>query len=164
MKTIQARPITAENWAPFGYLANIADPGDAYGLGEPPTVFHRDMALAPMASSAPVAFGSLKIGVHPMVIQDAEYHSCAVEVMMPMDADVVIYAGPANGGAVEPCELKAFLVPAGTLVIFRAGVWHGAPYPVGRGGTVLICLPERTYLNDTRKYFLNPEDRISIEL
>ncbi|WP_411677235.1 ureidoglycolate lyase [Caproicibacter sp.] len=164
MKTIHAEPITAENWAPYGYLANIANPDGAYALGGEPVAFHRDMALAPMASAAPAAFGSLKVGKRPMVIEDVEYHSFTVEVMMPMDDDMVIYAGPANSGTPEPEKLKAFVVPAGMLVVFRAGVWHGAPYPVDCDGTVLICLPERTYLNDTKKVLLEPADRIAVEI
>lgn len=164
MKTIKAETVTAENWAPFGYLANIGNPDGTYAMGEYPCAFHRDMVLAPIASTAPVAFGSLKVGKRPMVIQDVEYHSNTVEVMMPMDDDMVVYAGDANDGMVDLDRLKAFLVPAGAMVIFRAGAWHGAPYPIHRDGTVLICLPERTYLNDTKKFILNNVDCIRIEL
>ncbi len=162
MKTIKAEPVTLQNWAPYGYLANITEPGEAYGMGAYPVVFHRDMVLAPIASTAPVAFGSLKAAKRPMVITDVEYHSDTVEIMMPLDDDMVMYAGPANDGTVRPDELKAFLIPAGTMVVFRAGVWHGAPYPVHHDGTVLICLPERTYLNDTKKYLLEEADYIQI--
>jgi ureidoglycolate hydrolase len=162
MKTITAVPVTPQNWAPYGWLANISQPGDAYGMGAYPCTFHRDMALAPMASTAPIAFGSLKVGLRPMVVQDVEYHSRAVEVMMPMDDDMIMYAGPANGGEIELEKLEAFLIPAGTMVLLRAGSWHGAPYPVHHDGTVLICLPERTYLTDTKKYLLDEKDYIKI--
>ena len=50
------------------------------------------------------------------------------------------------------------------MTIFRAGAWHGAPFPLEGDGTVLICLPERTYLNDTYKIILEEKDRINIEL
>ena len=61
MKTIKAVPITAENFAPYGWIANITDPGGAYGMGEYPSVFHRDMVLVPNASpwgqiNAPLTF------------------------------------------------------------------------------------------------------------
>lgn len=164
MKTIKAVPVTSESWAPYGYLADIASPSDAYGMGEYPCIFHRDMALAPMASSAPIAFGSLKIGKRDMVIKDVEYHSAASEVMMPFDCDTVMYVGPANGGEPELEKLEAFIIPKGTMVIFRAGAWHGAPFPLDGDGTVLICLPERTYLCDTNKILLNEKDYIRIEL
>jgi ureidoglycolate hydrolase len=163
MKIIKAVPITSENWAPYGYLANISDPGNAYGMGDSPATFHRDMVLAPIASTAPIAFGSLKVGKRPMVIKDVEYHSETVEIMMPMDDDMVMYAGPANDGTVDLSDLKAFIIPAGTLVVFHTGAWHGAPYPLNHDGTVLICLPERTYLNDTKKYLLDEADYITIE-
>lgn len=164
MKTLKAVPVTPENFAPFGYLANITDPGDAYGMGEYPSTFHRDMVLVPNASTAPTAFGSLKVGKRDMIVKDVEYHSDALEVMMPLDDDMVMYAGPANGGEPELDKLEAFIIPAGTMVVFRAGAWHGAPYPVHRDGTVLICLPERTYLRDTNKILLEEKDYMEITL
>lgn len=164
MKMIQAKPITAENFAPYGFIANITDPSGAYGMGEAPSVFHRDMVLVPNASSAITAFGSLKVDKREMVIADAEYHSYAMEVMMPLDDDMVMAAAPANGGELELDRQEAFLVPAGTMVVFRAGAWHGAPFPVHHNGTVLICLPERTYLNDTCKLLFTEEQKIAITL
>ncbi len=164
MKTLKAVPVTPENFAPFGYLANITDPGDAYGMGEYPSTFHRDMVLVPNASTAPTAFGSLKVGKRDMIVKDVEYHSDALEVMMPLDDDMVMYAGPANGGEPELDKLEAFIIPAGTMVVFRAGAWHGAPYPVHHDGTVLICLPERTYLRDTNKILLEEKDYMEITL
>lgn len=164
MKTIQAKPITAENFAPYGFIANITDPSGTYGMGEAPSVFHRDMVLVPNASSAITAFGSLKVDKREMVIADAEYHSYAMEVMMPLDDDMVMAAAPANGGELELDRQEAFLVPAGTMVVFRAGAWHGAPFPVHHNGTVLICLPERTYLNDTCKILFTEEQKIAITL
>ncbi|WP_312642788.1 ureidoglycolate lyase [Hydrogenoanaerobacterium sp.] len=163
MKTIKATPITAENFLPYGYVANISDSSGSYGMGAYPCTFHRDLVLCPNGSSDPIAFGSLKIGKRAMIVQDVEYHSHACEVMMPMDDDIVIYVGPASSDVIELDKLVAFLVPKGTLVIFRAGVWHGAPYPVHHDGTVLICLPERTYLNDTKKYLLDEKDFLIIE-
>lgn len=164
MKTIKAVPITAESFAPYGFIANITDPKDAYGMGTYPSTFHRDMVLVPNASNAITAFGSLKVGKRDMVIADSEYHSFAMEVMMPLDDDMVMAAAPANGGELNLDEQVAFLVPAGTMVVFRAGAWHGAPYPVHHDGTVLICLPERTYLTDTHKVLFTEEQKIKIEL
>ncbi len=164
MKTIRAIPITAENFALYGWIANITDPGEAYSIGGYPSAFHRDMVLVPNASAAITAFGSLKVGKREMIIADAEYHSYAMEVMMPLDDDMVMAAAPANGGEVEFDWQAAFLVPAGTMVVFRAGAWHGAPFPVHHDGTVLICLPERTYLNDTCKVLFSEEQKIRITL
>lgn len=165
MKTIHAVPVTHEAFCPYGYIANIADPSGEYAMSETLPAFHRDMVLAPMADRAPIAFGSLKVNKRPMVVADVEYHTNACEVMMPMDDDMVMYAGPASNDVVELDKLQAFVIPKGTLVVFRAGAWHGAPYPVhSEVGTVLICLPERTYLNDTVKYLLEEKDQLLIEL
>jgi len=163
MKTIKAIPVTNENFRPYGYIADIANPSGDYGMGEAPCIFHRDMVLAPNASSASVSFGSLKVNKRPFIVQDVEFHSFASEVMMPLDDDMIMYAGPASNDVIELDKLEAFLIPKGTLVVFRAGAWHGAPYPVNnQQGTVLICLPERTYLNDTKKYLLDEKDFVEI--
>lgn len=165
MKTIKAVSVTNENFRPYGYIADIADPSKDYSMGEVPAIFHRDMVIAPNSASAPIAFGSLKVYNRPYTIKDVEYHSYACEVMMPLDDDMIMYAGPASNDSIELDKLLAFLIPKGTLVVFRAGVWHGAPYPVHNDqGTVLICLPERTYLNDTKKYFLDEKDFVEISL
>ena len=164
MKTIKAVPITKTNFLPYGFIADIANPGEAYSLGEAPCVFHRDMALMPLKDSTPPAFGSLKVDKREMMIEDIEFHSGCCEVMMPMDDDMVIYAGPASADSIELDKLEAFIVPKGCMVILRAGSWHGAPFPVHVNGTVLICFPERTYLNDTKKYILNKQDHIIIGL
>lgn len=165
MKSLKAVPITHENFRAYGFLADIAHPAEAYAMSDALPAFHRDMVLAPMANPAPIAFGSLKINRRPMEIRDMEYHSAACEVMMPLDDDMVIYAGPASNDLVEPEKLEAFLVPQGSMVVFRAGAWHGAPWPVHHEtATVLICLPERTYLTDTVKYPLPEEQAISVTL
>ena len=165
MKTIKAVSVTHENFRHYGYIANVSNPSADYSMGENPAVFHRDMVLAPNSASAPIAFGSLKVDKHPYIISDVEYHSHASEVMMPMDDDMIMYAGPASNDAIELDKLEAFIIPKGTLVVFRAGAWHGAPYPIhNEQGTVLIALPERTYLNDTKKYYLDRQDFIEITL
>lgn len=164
MKTIQAVPITKTNFLQYGFLADISNPGEAYGMGESPCVFHRDMAVMPVKDCTPPAFGSLKVGQRAMIVEDVEFHSGCCEVMMPLDDDMVIYAGPASADVIELDKLEAFIVPKGCLVILRAGTLHGAPYPIHKDGTVLICFPERTYLNDTKKYLLNKTDYIQIEL
>lgn len=165
MKTINAVTVSNENFRHYGYIADIANPEGNYSMGEMSSVFYRDIALAPNASSSPIAFGSLKVEKRPFIIEDVEYHSNACEVMMPLDDDMIMYAGPASNDAVELDKLEAFIIPKGTLVVFHAGAWHGAPYPVhNEHATVLICLPERTYLNDTKKYYLDKNDNIQIIL
>lgn len=165
MKTIKAVSVTNENFRPYGYIANISDPSSDYGIGKSPVVFHRDMVIAPNANASPIAFGSLKVDKRPFIIKDLEYHTNAYEVMMPFDDDMIMYAGPASNDFIEVDKLEAFLIPKGTLVVFRSGAWHGAPYPIhNEQGTVLISLPERTYLTDTEKYFLDNEDFVQITL
>ena len=54
--------------------------------------------------------------------------------MLPLDDDMVIHVGPANGGQVETDKLEAFILPRRTMVILKPGTWHGAPYPINNDG------------------------------
>lgn len=165
MKKIKAISITNETFLPYGYIANIAEPSKYYGIGESPTAFHRDIVLAPNANSAPIAFGSLKIDMRKYIIKDVEYHTYACEVMMPLDDDIMLYVGPASNDVIESEKLKAFVIPKGTLIVLRAGTWHGAPCPLHNNSSiVLVCLPERAYINDTKKYFLENKDFIEVTI
>ena len=164
MKTIKAKSIDTVEFMQYGYLADIANPVNTYHFGEYPCAFNRDMVTMPLKDCTPPAFGSLKVGKRPMIIEDVEFHSCSCEAMMPLDDDMVIHVGPANADILEIDNIVAFIIPKGTLVILRPGTWHGAPYPINNDGTVLICLPERTYINDTKKYILTEEQKLKIEL
>ena len=164
MNFIKAKPIDVIEFLEYGYVADIANPTNTYHFGEYPCAFNRDMVTMPLKDCMSPAFGSLKVGKRPMIIEDVEFHSCSPEVMMPLDDDMVIHVGPANADILELDKIAAFIIPKGTLVVLKAGTWHGAPYPVNNDGTVLICLPERTYFNDTKKYILTDEQKIQIEL
>ncbi len=164
MKTIKAKPIDVLEFLQYGYAADIADPKNTYAFGAYPCAFNRDMVTMPVKDSTPPAFGSLKVGKRPMIIEDVEYHSASYEVMLPLDDDMVIHVGPANADIVELEKLTAYIIPKGTMVVLKPGTWHGAPYPINNDGTVLICLPERTYINDTKKYILDETQKLAVEV
>ena len=164
MNTLKAKPINVVDFLPYGFIADISSPENAYALGEYPCAFSRDMVTMPFTDCSAPAFGSLKTGKRPFIIEDVEYHSKGYEAMLPLDDDMVIHVGPANGGQVETDKLEAFILPRGTMAVLKPGTWHGAPYPINNDGTVLICLPERTYINDTVKYILNDSDKLEITL
>ena len=46
-------------------------------------------------------------------------------------------------------KLEVFLIPKGTMVVTRPGVWHQAGFPYNCGEVHILCaLPERAYVND----------------
>lgn len=144
MKRIHVQPLTQETFHAYGDFSDVLNP-DGYHLGD----FYHDRVLFPVVGGQVVAFSSLICTKREQNIVDAaEFHSYARELILPIDGDVIIHVAPPSVDPV-PELTEAFLVPKGTMVVLRVGVWHLAPFAVNKGNThVLIGLPERTYKND----------------
>ena len=163
MKTIKVKPLSKEAFYKYGSYAAFIDPVNepATGPKDAPLVFFRDMLPVDMAAPC---FSTLRVQSRPMVVADAEFHDTTCEVAMPLDGDAVIWCAPAGAGEELPLdEVEAFLVPKGTAVMFRPGVWHHAAFPAADAPlNVLIVLPERTYVNDL--FAITLDEKFAIEL
>lgn len=147
MRRIEAKRLSVEGFLPYGRFAHLLQPAGP-AIGDAPVTFYRDMAGAflgsPMASFSVVVCAGL-----PPVVTEAEQHFHTAEGLLPLDGDALVFAAPATDRQVPYSQIEAFFVPRGTLVVFGAGVWHKAPFPVGAGALhSLVVLPERTYAND----------------
>lgn len=71
MRTIKAKPITAEDFAAYGSFANILDlAGSSIGN------FYNDKVLLPVSEAMPVAFSALIVEKpEKMIVTEAEYHN-----------------------------------------------------------------------------------------
>jgi ureidoglycolate lyase len=118
-------------------------------LGAPPIEFFRDMALLDLAGK-PASFSVCRVEKRPPVIDVSEYHTGCGEGALPLDGDILMHVGPATASKEPPLsEIEVFLVPKGTFVAIRPGVWHHAAFAHRcKAVNVLIVLPERTYAND----------------
>ena len=160
MRTIKAKPISTENFAPFGSFFSIVRPEGA-SLGD----FYHDKVMFPVSGAVPVTFSSL-VSRKPekMVVTAAEYHNTTGEGILALEDDVVIHVAPPSNKPV-PELTEAFIVPAGTMVRLNTGVWHLAALPVHKDVVhVLIVLPERTYFNDCTIVEYKEEDQVEITL
>ena len=160
MRTIKAKPITIENFAPYGSFVYILNP-TCSSLGN----FYNDKVLYPVSGSMPVGFSPM-IAEKPeeMIVTAAEYHNTTGEVMLPLDDDVVLHVAPPSKGPV-PELTEAFIVPKGTLIRINTGVWHKGMLPLNlEKAHILIVLPERIYMNDCTIITYPEEDQIKIEL
>ena len=160
MRKIKAQKITAENFKPYGTFSDILNPS-GYSLGN----FYADRLLEPAKTALPLAFSSLTVHKkNAMVIDTVEYHNHTGEILMPLDTDVVIHVAPPSKTLI-PEKTEAFIVPKGTLVRFNVGVYHYAPFSIEKEkGSVLIVLPERTYLNDCTVFKYDEKDQMEIIL
>ena len=165
MKRVNVEGLSVEGFLPFGTYAGHLNP-DAAVLGEPPVEFFRDMLQLNLGAGQSIAsLSTCRVEPRQPVIAVSEYHSSTGEVILPLDGDILIHVGPATapGQGVPVDEIRVFLIPQGTAVSLRPGIWHWAPFPVDDApANVLIVLPERTYANDCVLVQHDPEDQIEI--
>lgn len=112
MKSLAAKPISAEAFAPYGQLiAAPPDPGRmsyADGLA--------DAGRAPVLSTTHVSASTT-----PIVVEVLERHPHSSQTFLPLDSDrwlVVVSSGPDSSG------IEAFVVGPDVGVTIGRGVWH----------------------------------------
>lgn len=164
MRSIKIKELTLDNFNKYGTFTNLINP-NTDKIGEEPCEFYRDMVQLGLGQTNIASFSVCRVMERPWVINCIEYHNNTGEGMLPLDGDVVLYFAPATPNGIIPLDsFDAFLVPKGTLVTIRPGVWHcGAFTANSRYVNVLIVLPERVYANDCEIFDLTEEKRIIIE-
>jgi len=169
MRDLAYRPLSPEGFAPYGHYAPMiapdADGRSAPKLGQPPVEFFRDLVQSGTANDMTVSFGTCRVTRRRAVIDASEYHDTACEGLLPIDGDVLMHVAPAGPGRRFPAEsAEVFLVPRGTMVVIRPGVWHHAPFALAPAQTVscLVALPERLYARDCQECSIPQEEQIRI--
>ncbi len=161
MKTVKAKPITHEAFAPFGTFYTMDKPRGYALCGE----------LHQFFPDRVVADSNHRIGYSPivvkkpekMIITQQEYHTTTWEMILPLDDDMILHCAPASAGAVITDHVQAFIVPKNTLVKMNAAIWHLAPLPANNESlTAMIILPECTYANDCTVVDLKEDEQFEI--
>lgn len=163
MKTVKAKQITYENFAPYGKITSIAEPTGFNFAGETHQ-FYPDRMIFETESN--LALSPLKVKrPEKILISQMEMHNTTAEGLLCLDADIVIHVAPPIKNYPNTDEAEAFIIPKGTAVQINTGVWHLAPIPVDQAeANVLILLPERTYANDCLVVDLKEADQFTIEI
>lgn len=164
MKSLQIEKLTLEKFREFGVFRNMFAPS-AEKIGEPPIEFYRDMIQQTLGGNAIVSYSSCIVGPREMIIDVSEFHTYTAEMLMPLDADVLMYFAPAGVAGEFPADkARVFLVPKGTMVVIKPGTWHHGPFCLGdEPVSILVALPERTYANDCAVITLGGDARIAID-
>ena len=90
MRTIKAKPITAENFSYYGQFTDLLNP-TGYSLGD----FYHDRVKMSAAGDHAIAFSPLTVHkAEPMVESQAEYHNTTQEGILCLDDDVIIHVAP----------------------------------------------------------------------
>ena len=158
MKTIEAKPISAENFSYYGQFTDLVNP-TGFSLGD----FYHDRVRMNASGGMNLAFSPLVVHkCDPMVVSTVECHNTTQECMLCLDDDIVLHVAPPSKEIV-PEETEAFIVPKGTLVCLNVGVWHLCAMPLHSDiAHVLIVLPERTYLSDCEVIDYPEEKQVAI--
>lgn len=134
---VKIRPITAEEFAPFGeLLVPRARASKMINAGR----CERHHALATVERGGGEAiisiFRSEPVSL-PYTCALLERHPLGSQAFMPMGADpwLSVVAPDLDG---RPGVPIAFLVPPGVGVNLRAGVWHGVLTPLDRAADFLV--------------------------
>ncbi len=162
-RTIKAKAITQENFAPYGSFTSIADPQGFYFAGEIHK-FYPDRVIFPFPDS--IAISPLVVEKpETILITQMEMHNSTQEGMLCLDADVVMHVAPPVPNMPNTEDAEAFLIPKGTFVQIKTGVWHLAAIPVDKKTAhIMIILPERIYANDCTVVDLPKRDQFIIEV
>lgn len=164
MKERKVQPLSRDTFEKYGSFHSMVQM-DSERLGPPPVEFYRDILQTDLHGCNP-GFSVTRISPRPLVAEKFEYHSYTGEAFMPVDGDVIIHIAPAGKKEPVPYEkTEVYLVPKGTMVSMRPGVWHAAPFAAGNEVVhVLVVLPERTYANDCEVVVFPEEEKIKIKL
>ena len=164
MRTVVIQPLSVTDFFEFGFYRNMFDPV-CEKLGAPPIEFFRDMLPQTLGQATLVSYSNCRVEPREMLVDATECHSRTAEMLLPLDADVLMHFAPATPPT-EPVPLdkiRVFRIPRGTMVVIKPGTWHHAPFVIdGNCANVLVALPERTYASDCTAVRLIGDDRVRI--
>lgn len=163
MRIVQAKPITHENFAPYGQFYKMDDP-KGYALRGELHAFYPDRVSADSVHR--VGYSPIVVNKpEKMIITQQEYHTTTWEMILPLTDDMILHCAPASAGAPVGDLTEAFIVPKNTLVKMNAAIWHLAPLPATKEQlTAMIILPECTYAHDCTVVDLPQEQQFEIVL
>lgn len=165
MEKIYIKKLTLDNFKIYGSFSNMINP-KAPRLGPEPIEFYRDIEQISLGQTNIASFSVTRVTKRPLVIQKLEYHNYNDEGLFPIDGDVLIHVALATRNGEIPLDrIEVFLVPKGTLVKIRPGVWHHAPFAFDcEFVNVLVVLPERSYANNCIVSNIPEPEQLEIEL
>ena len=143
---IDAQPVTALAWEPFGWLPRPdTDPSD----GEHTLHFAWDDAHLNTIEHTTDEIDATERGLRCAVMYRHETHT---QVLTPLDAASVVAVAPADVTFATPSDLgsiRAFVLEPGETVVLHQGTWHWGPFPIrGAASVRLLNVQGRRYAED----------------
>ncbi|SPH17498.1 Ureidoglycolate lyase [Defluviimonas aquaemixtae] len=130
-------PLTAEAFAPFGDVIEVAGAPDKL-INQGLCGRHHDRARLDFADGrAGISLFDAQARTFPYAIDMVERHPEGSQAFVPLDGVpfLVVVADDAEGRPVNP---KAFVTRPGQSVNLLRGVWHGVLAPIERPGKYIV--------------------------
>lgn len=145
-RRLQAQPLTADAFAPFGSIALVDGAGGRAvnqnrarripGLGD---LQHAPAAARPVLDIYRITPSSL-----PFAVSCFDRHVLTSQAFVPLDCGrllIVVAPDDADGGP-DLDRAVAFTGDAGTIVHYRAGAWHSPLVALDRTATLAMLMWE----------------------
>ena len=143
---VNAAPVTATAWEPFGWLPRPdVDPAD----GEHTLHFAWDDAHLNTIEHTTDEIDATAQGLRCAVMYR---HATHTQALTPLDAASVVAVAPADSTFDDPADLesiRAFVLEPGETVVLHQGTWHWGPFPIrGAPSVRLLNVQGRRYAED----------------
>ena len=137
-RTLTARPLTAEAFAPYGNILDASGPPDKLINAGLCGRYH-DRAVLDFGPDGRAGISIFKAEPRalPYVLTLLERHPLGSQAFLPMSMDpfLVIVAPDRDG---QPGQPEAFLTVPGQGVNFARGTWHGVLTPLAAPGLFAV--------------------------
>lgn len=144
MVTVEAEPLAAAAWAPFGWLP-VADTDPADGA----RTLHFEWA-DPHLNVIGHAPDEVEHTDGGLVCAGLYRHRTHTQMLMPRNCDAVVAVAPPGHefGTFGVGALRAFLVGPLDAFVLERGTWHWGPFPIGDEPVELLNVQGRRYADD----------------
>ena len=159
-RTIEAQPLMAETWAPFGWLP-VADTDPADGSHR--LTFEWNDVHLNVISHAPEEIARTE---HGLLCDGLYRHDTHTQALLVLDVPAVIAVAPADVAFDDPADLdtvRAFLLGPLDRFVLHAGTWHWGPFPLGDRPVTLYNVQGLRYAEDNAKVDL-AERALAVEV
>jgi ureidoglycolate hydrolase len=161
MVKLQPEPVTAEAWAPFGWLPRPdSDPADGA------QTLHFEWS-DPHLNVIAHAYDEVEHTEAGAVCSVMYRHDTHTQALMPINCDAIVAVAPAevdfsDGSHVD--RVRAFLVHPLDVFVLHRGTWHWGPFPVGPDPVQLLNVQGLRYAEDNRSVDLREATGAVVEV
>jgi ureidoglycolate hydrolase len=145
MVSLLAQPITADAWAPFGWLpVPDTDPRD----GEHTLFFEwGDPHLNVIAHT----YDEIEHTERGAVCDRMFRHATHTQALMPLNCEAIVAVAPAEvdfSDAAHVGAVRAFVLHPQDVFVVHRGTWHWGPFPLGPDPVQLLNVQGLRYAED----------------